>query len=74
MKRTQTVKVKLDGDLYQDWGAMIRCCGKMKWFNKDDLEPSYMWNCNDCGKLLLVVDTDGIPYYAGPQVFDRKRK
>lgn len=74
MKRTQTVKVKLDGDAYHDWGAVIYCCGKRKMFNKDDFEPSFMWHCNDCGKMLIAIDSDGIPYYVGPPIFDRKRK
>lgn len=67
------VIVKLDNELYHDWGAVMKCCGKTKWFNKNDFEPGNMWSCNICGRLLLVVDYDGIPYYAGPPVFNRKR-
>lgn len=74
MNRTRTVKIKLDGDLYYDWGAVLKCCGKTKWFNKDDFEPGNMWNCSDCGKLLIVVCQDGVPYYVGNPVFDRKRE
>lgn len=74
MKRSQTVKVKLEGDLYHDWGAMIPCCGKVKHFNKSDFEAGNMWSCVHCGKLLLVVDQDGVAYYAGPPVFNCKQK
>jgi hypothetical protein len=67
------VKIKLDTELYHDWGTVMKCCGKTKWFNKGDLEPGNMWNCTDCGKLLLVVDHEGVAYYVGSPVFDRKR-
>lgn len=68
----RTVKVKLDN--YQDWATRIRCCGKDKWFNSSEMEPGNMWECGDCNKLILVVSQDGVPYYVGDPVFDRKRK
>lgn len=69
----RTVKVKVKLDNYQDWATRIRCCGKDKWFNSEDMAPGEQWVCKDCDKLLLVVSYDGIPYFVGNQVFDRKR-
>lgn len=37
------------------------------------MNPGNMWECGDCSRLLLVVSQDGIPYYVGNPVFDRKR-
>lgn len=71
--RQVKVKVKLEGDLYQDWATRIQCCGKDKWFNSNDMEPGNMWNCVDCDRLLMVVSYEGVPYYVGEPVFDRKR-
>lgn len=70
MKRTFRVKL----DEYQDWAVRIQCCGKDKWFNSGDMEPGNMWSCIDCGRLLIVVNADGIPYYVGNQIYDRKRE
>lgn len=68
----KTVTVKLDD--YQDWATRIKCCGKDKWFNSEDMHGESTGYCKDCNKLLMVVSDDGIPYCVGAPIFDRKRK
>lgn len=68
----KTVKVKLDD--YQDWATRIQCCGKDKWFRSEDMNANDMWVCKDCDKLLIAVCPNGVPYFVGNQIFDRKRK
>lgn len=74
MSRTQVMKIKLEGELYQDWATRIRCCSKDKWFNSDDMLPGNTGYCASCNRLLMVVADDGIAYYVGNPIYNRKRQ
>lgn len=67
--RSKTVKIKLDNDQLQSFGAYITCCGKRKWFGADEFEENDVFYCRDCGRPLVLMSDDGRMFYVGASVF-----
>jgi hypothetical protein len=67
--RFRTVKIKLDNNRLQSFGAYITCCGKRKWFGVDEFDPGDIFYCLNCGRPLVLMTDDGRMFYAGNSVF-----